>query len=382
MRIVLSVGFFIGFLSSGKLWLSERFFPLTPVASFLPTITAPFDYIFLITLLLLLVLVVFLQKPSPYVIAFTLLAVFYALFDQSRWLAPFYQYTLMFIVLCLYPWKISDSTGRIADQTLTAWRIIIAGIYFWSGINKINPLFFIDVVPWLAEPTVALVPEFLRGLVYALVSLGFLWEMLAGILLLTDRFRKMGIFLAVTMHAFIIFTVGPFGHDWQIIIWYWNAIMVVFVVILFGGVSRISLRETVFTRKFIGQKIIIALVAVAPVLHLFNLWDYHLSFDLYSGNSNTALFYLSSTTINTLPVEIKKYIRTDKNKESVLNVVDWFEGEFNGYPYTEKRIFRNLLKNFCTYETSPGDVRVVFKERDSLLKGNQVPHTYTCSSPL
>lgn len=56
-KFVIALGFLSGFLLSRKLWVSTRFFPLTPVIHKLPRIPYPVDYIYFAALLVLLVVI-------------------------------------------------------------------------------------------------------------------------------------------------------------------------------------------------------------------------------------------------------------------------------------------------------------------------------------
>jgi hypothetical protein len=54
LRAVVAAGLMAGLLLSPKLWVSTRFYPLTPVAQFLRPLPYPFDYAVYILLLALL----------------------------------------------------------------------------------------------------------------------------------------------------------------------------------------------------------------------------------------------------------------------------------------------------------------------------------------
>ncbi|HEV3384534.1 MAG TPA: hypothetical protein VG097_06940, partial [Gemmata sp.] len=55
LRISVIAGLLAGFALSPKLWLSSRFYPLTPVWSFIRPLRSPGDYIVLFTRIALLI---------------------------------------------------------------------------------------------------------------------------------------------------------------------------------------------------------------------------------------------------------------------------------------------------------------------------------------
>ena len=150
IKIVLALAMLIGMILSWKLWISSRLYPLTPISSKLPAIGFPFDYIIFGILISLLFAILFSRQPLKVIILFVVLSGIWSLFDQSRWQPWFYQYVIMFIVLAYYYWdKTDNDRKRFITYTL---RIIIATIYFWSGLHHLNPTFLNKVAPALFEP--------------------------------------------------------------------------------------------------------------------------------------------------------------------------------------------------------------------------------------
>ena len=61
-----------------------------------------------------------------------------------------YQYLFMLAALGLFSWRYDDVAGR--DLTLNICRFIVASIYFWSGLQKLNPEFFNAHFVWVLAP--------------------------------------------------------------------------------------------------------------------------------------------------------------------------------------------------------------------------------------
>ena len=165
LKAAVSAGWIAGFLLSPKLWLSSRTYPLTPVSGLLRPLPAPFDYVVFVALLLLLTWIAIATRPVRAITALVAVAAAYALFDQSRWQPWFYQYLFMLAALGL---SYRDEESR--RGMLQTCRLIVAAIYFWSGVHKANSTFVHDAFPLMVEPLVRWVPEIARG---RLLSLGF-----------------------------------------------------------------------------------------------------------------------------------------------------------------------------------------------------------------
>ena len=140
---------------SWKLWLSERNFPTTPVLNFIPTLTHPIDYFILATLIISLSCIVFFKYSQKLIIAFILISVLAALLDLNRWQPWFYQYVLMFFVLSFYTKEDAKQEAAI----ILCFKLIVFAIYFWSGLQKLNPNFISDTFPWLMEPITTKIGE-------------------------------------------------------------------------------------------------------------------------------------------------------------------------------------------------------------------------------
>ncbi len=69
LKIIISLGFLFGLLLSPALWVSTRFYPLTPVLNGLPPIPYPFDWIFLVLLSGALVGIIASSRPRPFYLA-------------------------------------------------------------------------------------------------------------------------------------------------------------------------------------------------------------------------------------------------------------------------------------------------------------------------
>jgi TRAP-type C4-dicarboxylate transport system permease small subunit len=168
-----------------------------------------------------------------------------------------------------------------------------------------------------------------------------------GIGLLTRRFRRVSLILAVAMHVFILAMLGPAGYDWNNIVWPWTAAMAVFDLLLFSSRADFSLRDVLGTKGHFHHAVALALFALLPFLSFFNLWDSYLSSALYSGNLTEAQIYASDAGRKALPQTIQRYLVHTSPDTNVLNLQRWAIEDLNVSPYPETRVFKQIAKSVC-----------------------------------
>lgn len=368
VKITVGIGMLAGLLLSRHLWLSARSYPMTPVLPFLRPIGPPLDSTIFVALLLLLMAIVSAPRPKALVWAAIALAVTLALFDQSRWQPWFYQYLFMLIAVGLYP------EGR--DAPLDTCRLIVVCIYFWSGLQKLNPQFLGDVFPWMIEP----IDRFLPAAILRPIGMAapFL-ETGIGIALLSNRCRNIAVIGALAMHAFILLAVGPLGHNVNTVVWPWNLAMASLVVILFWRTNDFSSRNILWRKGFVFHLAVLVLFGIAPLFSFFNLWDNYLSSALYAGNRNAATLYLSDAVADKLPDAIQAYVTENGPNINELDLADWSWGELNVPPYPELRVYENVARTICGYATTPSQVKMVVKGKVALVHGGK-EYSYDCSN--
>jgi hypothetical protein len=362
-KFVIAMGFLCGFLLSRKLWVSTRFFPLVPVIDGLPRISYPLDYIYFATLLVLLLCITVSLEPRIYIAVFVTLSFILFLLDQSRWQPWVYQYVFMLAAIGFFSWKSDDTQG--SEDALNMCRLIVAFIYFYSGLQKTNLHFVDNIFPKLIDAL---------GEKAAIVSV-FGWavpflEMTIGVGLLTRRFRNVVVLAAVTMHFFILTAVGPFGHKWNSVIWPWNLAMMAFLFLLFWR-TQFSFRDVIWRNRFGFQKVILLLFGIMPLFSFVGWWDSYLSFSLYSGNVTEGNIVVSEAVKDELPAYVRGYVLSRPGKTLALNIYGWSVGELNVPPYPEKRIYRRIGSDVCRLTKNSPDVALYVREKITLLSGNR-----------
>lgn len=361
------------FLISWKLWLSSRLFPLAPVSNYLPEIPYPFDYIWFLSLLALLAVISFLPRPRKIVLIFVCFAALLSLWDQTRWQPWFYQYLFMLAVIGTLAWrKTETSRNRIA---LHVCRLIVVATYFWTGFQKLNITFVRETWPDMA----AFLPGFWQSVAQRVPSFLILViplvEVLIGFGLLSRRFRNRTLLLATATHAAILMLLFLTGEN--VVVWPWNAAMVLFVWILFWQDNETTGRRIV-AGKNPFHILVLILFAILPSLSLAGLWDSFLSSSIYSGNTYQAAIYLGPTLLARLPAAIHPHV-WQKSEPFFLDINRWAYAELRVPVYPEPRVFRQVAKRICKYAEGER-LSLWIKQKPHPLTGSFESEYYDCES--
>jgi predicted DCC family thiol-disulfide oxidoreductase YuxK len=377
LKIVVAGGLIAGLLLSIKLWTYGRFFPRVPVLNNFPTISTSIETTLYILLLSFLAAILIFTKPQKLIFGALVIMAIFAFFDQMRWQPWFYQYFFMLATLGLFSWNYADTEKWQA--VVNTNRLIVASIYFFSGLQKANPAFIGEVFPWMIEPIAKFftfpfqIYLFLFGLIVPFLETGI------GVGLLMKNYRRYAITLALLMHSFVLFALGPLGHNWNSVVLPWNVAMALFVIILFWKTVDLSFRDIFLVKNFPFQKIILILFTIMPVFSFFNLWDSYLSSALYSGNTNSAQIYVSDFVKQKLPAEIQRYMTRTEADSYALDYFRWSFDELNVPPYPETRVYKVIARNFCKYAENKNDVVLIINGKPTLFNRDN-KSIYDCSN--
>ena len=310
------------------LWLDTRSFPLVPVSDLFADLPASVHVIlFVVSIISMLLLIFFDNKKVAWVLLIA--EILSCLCDQNRWQPWQYQFLFMTAAYVIV---------RNQDRLRINWQLIIAGIYFFSGISKFSSAFIHDI--WqnlilhhffgVAEPGKWLLRA---GYVLPVV------EMIAGIVLLT-KMRKVAVWFLILMHLLIL--VGLGSSVINTVILPWNIAMPVMLFLLFSSVA-LPYQKDAFRKPFTW--ITLLFWWVMPWLQLAGYWDKYLSSVLYSGGVEQ--LYICSDS----PVAAKQFASSFEQNKNVpcaasLSVYRWSMAEMNVPPYPEPRIYRAIAKEW------------------------------------
>ena len=360
LKIALAASMFAGLALSPNLWMSSRPYPLSPVAQFLGEIPFPGDPIMYGVMLATLAVIAVVARPARWIALFTALAVTMVLFDQSRLQPWFYQYLMMLIPVGLYA---GGTYNSVDSPALNTCRLMMATVYFWSGLQKMHSDFTVKIFQWLTEPFARFLPHWLEAAIQPLGAVAPFIEVAIGIGLLTRRFRSYAIAGALVMHAFILLAIGPFGQNWNSIVWPWNLAMAAFLIILFWR-QPVSARDILWPRGLKYRMVALVLFVAAPALSFFNLWDANLSYALYAGRRNTPTIFVTSAFADRLPKELLRCVYMSKRPGVIrFNLDEWSLTELGVPVYSEPRVYKNVARRLCSYEQAPSEMKLVILQK-------------------
>ena len=348
LRALLLAALFHSLLFSAPLWMNSRTYPLLPVTNWFPILPAPWDKWFFIALLVSLVVAYRFFRPAT--LAFLAGSLFLALGDQSRWQPWFYLYWVM-LLLSLLP----------EPAALAGCRLALSAVYFWAGVHKCNVMFFQEVVPFFLEPAARSLPAGAAPLVKLAISITPIIETFIGVGLWIPRCRRVAIGLVLAVHITALLTIGPWGQQFNVVVWPWNLVMVALVLILFprryARGAWASLRPTVWGGA------VVACFWFLPVLTYFGWWDSYLSFSIYSGNTARANIFVSAAMKDRLPASMQSFIhpagQPPDSGPLIFDFRNWAESEIKVPPPPEPRCYRSVARYVARFASKPDDVRLL-----------------------
>lgn len=376
LRRIVAVSFALELIMAWRLWSGPRTFPKFPLLDFIPTFPPYLDISLFVVLLVSLAGISVYPKPRIPALIFLGIVALLAICDQLRWMPFYFQFYFLLAALTLFAWPRDQKEVRQGQElALTTCQWIVASLYIYSGLQKLNIGFVRDVFPWFVEPVTKLFPDLQPWLVAAGFVAPFL-ETGIGIGLLVKPYRNYAVLAATALHFFILLMLGPLGHNWGKGVLPWNVSMIALVFILFWRTEPVPAKPTSTKNKLL-QGGIIFLFMFMPMLSFFNLWDSYLSASLYSGNLNSATIFISPSLQQQLPAQLQPYV----NKQEgglVLDYFAWSSQELQVAPIPETRIFKGIARYLCTYASQPSDVTLVVSGKPTLFRPDK-PATYTCA---
>ena len=340
IQILAVLGFLAASFYAPKLWLTTKEFPIIPLFDNLYIPTNPIDSILAWAFMGSLLLLIF--KPNR-ILGLTIVATYtYLCFvDQNRLQPYFYQSILTILAINIFP---KNTKPRTILYTVA---LIFFATYFWSGVHKINEIFYEQ---WMHALTkhFSFIPNSLLEIFTHFVP--FI-EMLMGIFLLINYTRKFAVLSILLMHVIITALLFYLGYGFNVVPW--NVQNIASVYILFWSLKTVSVFN--FFLLNIDQKkcIILIFTVLLPFSNLFGYWDHLLSYSFFSSKLKYYTIEINDEKLkNQLPSHITKYIRNTEGKY-LIYPNEW-AGEVNRVLfYPEDRIIHYLDRYIKSFSETP-----------------------------
>lgn len=332
---------FVSLLLFPKLWLLQRDIPKIPIFPFFESTTQiPEAFLYFFSLASCLALMI---APGFWQAAILLVGCWLcsSLFDQLRFQVFYYWYSLYLIVILF------NSNKQQQKHSLMALSV---GLYFWAGFSKLNWGFASDMFPWFIKPLTIESPR----LLLLLAIMAALWELLAGLLLLFPRTRRLGVGFAILLHLGILVKFLPYGMDYMPIV-PWNILQIVAVYLLFF--SDNSKPASILTPKDITGAGARALVFLCPALSIFGLWDDILSFRLFSGAALQSNLIVNQAFLDKVNSPVGKILKRE-GALFYLPLPYWSLLD-SGHQFLSDAYFRRVFKKLCDKKSPDMEIRLV-----------------------
>ena len=369
LKLVTIAGYICGILLSLRLWFGVgRSIPRIPLV----VVNSHFAECFISLLLLAALVFSLFSSRSRYLVAVVVLTSFLVILDLTRLQPWVYQYVLMIATLTF------ARVGPNEETILLANQLIVASLYFWSGVQKLNWTFANVVFPGMLEDAGVHLPTKFAILV-ALV------EALAGVGLLIRTTRRIAVVIVVILHLSVLVLLILARHN--TVVWPWNVAMLLVVPILFWRFSDSVVRKELWRRrqsKVVSwlPKLVIMLCAVAPALSFGGWWDLYLSGALYAGNAPVGVVRINDEFRSQLSEAAKKQVFTSSRGEAMLPLHEWSEVELNVPPYPEARAYRQLTRKVCEMTNNSEEIELIVKSRPGTVDGSYIVRKDDCQSLL
>ena len=282
LRVVLVIAALATLLYTAPLWRSHELPPQVPPFPLSPPLWIDAT-LFLVALAALVTLIVGGRSAALAVATFLVAMLVLLLGDQHRWQPEMQMFVIFAVGLGV---AAAVPAGRVGALTVLRWYVV--SIYAYSGLQKLNPSFVLDVAPWLTRPLLdwsGIAARVEGDEVWTAIGIAMaLTEASLALLLVLPRTRAVGVVMAVLMHAFVLLSIGPLGHRWNEVVWPWNAFMVVAVPALFWRAKGNWLAH--LEARPLATAMVV-LIALYPAGFSFGIIDAYPAHNLYSGYPGT-----------------------------------------------------------------------------------------------
>ena len=344
-------------------------FPLLPVLDIIPPFISPYDSILIFILATLLGINLLFWKNWTNLLAISILCVLFVQ-DQNRWQPWAYIYFIFLIFFSFY-----KETAENRNYLAISFRLMIIGVYLWSGVHKLNTNF-------INQTFESILIDFFdfqdKHFIDTIKDVGYLipiFEVSICVFLFIPKLRNIGVSMAIIAHIFILLYLSPLGINKNYVVFPWNIAMTFFVVILFYQTSeKIDIFK--FGEHKLGTILIAFLFYIFPFLNIFGLWDNYLSFSLYSSKTDNYYIVIAESQLNKVDERLAQYyLRVDGLQGGqIIDVGKWSTKELNVPFYPETRTFKKVAKTFCRLGIEEG--QLYFLELNAQEKGKYL--RYIC----
>ncbi|UZT97034.1 hypothetical protein ODZ84_17780 [Chryseobacterium fluminis] len=346
--LIKAIAFFwlIAKILSYKTWVTERVYPVIPPLEILKNIPDFLHYFLFVFSVLLLVITLFFRRKQVLLIVLFLSELLSCSLDTVRWQPWEYMY-LCFLLIII----INDNRPK---NILLLSHLFLVSIYFFSGLHKVGRDFLSEV--WLNMVLVDFLGISMDVILkYKLFFIGLIIpfvEIALALLLLVPKLRKKVSYFLILMHLSILIFIGPFGLQYNTVIWPWNLAMICILLIVYAEPF-----EPAKTKMFTYHLYWLILWFVLPFFSLSGGWYQYLSFNLYSGKGDKMYICISGN-----PRELRPFLDAGTHNicktEYSVNLHNWALKEIKSVPVPEIEIYEKIAV-YLKHKYSAGNLKIM-----------------------
>lgn len=338
LKVTLIFSLIISFLLSINLWAGYRSVPYSSLIGPNP-LKAPFDAVYITVAMVLLLSSLVLNRQRLLICLALLICVLLVLFDINRLQPWFYIYAAMLWVFVFYNGRVDDPNKFTAYFIIL--QIILASVYFFCGLSQLNRLFIEADFSEIISPIRTMISE--RQFLF-FKKMGFLVPyvlMFIGLALIISPIRYLAITLAMVMHVLLLVLLFPSSKNNNYALWFSNLSFMVMLMLMFSGKTK----QRYFSPTVLFQIPLfypaIAFFVILPFFNNSGLWPDFLSSNFKSGNTNTAVFFVSEKAAEQMPTSITRFCKPEYNFRRFA-YKEWFSNELHAECYPGRLVFNSI----------------------------------------
>lgn len=331
------IAFWLVILFTYPVWLDTHSeFPKCPLVG-KAVVNSVFSIInFLIVISSLIILGIGIFKDKVRLISFGVIGVILCVFlDLNR----FNGMTHFFLSF----WILYILTKRNQQFYYTSIIFFIWGVYFWSGVNKLNIHFYLDTYQWLMDCLPLTRPLIdLKWFSYIFPIL----ESIPAVMLIFNKTRKAGIIWLIAMHIYLITIITILSREYMIYVW--NSFLIVVLLTLWN--FKTDLKEYFRSKDIVlGRLYLLVVSLLLPSLLWIDLASSEFGYAMFSGRLTYSRMIFTAADTTKLDSRLHEFLEPYENLFTI-DIDNFSLQAYDSEPCriesVHKKMFQYLAKPF------------------------------------
>jgi hypothetical protein len=340
LKNIIVISLIFSFCLSYKLWLSERFFPTTPIIHL--NIGYKIDGLLALLSCLCLAMSLFFKYERLLILISVLINIFLVLLDLSRLQPWFLTYNVILILLLLFNGRVDNPHKNTV--IFIYLQLLVISIYICNALYNFNNYFVGDVLqPFLNQYT----NVFSERQFYFFIKIGKtipVFVFLIGIALIFPVARYLAVSLGIIFHLSLIILLFPSATNLNYANWLINFVFIGILIILFFGETK----QRYFSLSILLQKPLfyacIFVFFITPITNVFNRNDNVLDINFVQYPENQKLSFEFNSDKN-IPLFVKSFLQTNQ-QQAQLKSKQWCLTELHSSLINHPKVYTALNNYF------------------------------------